>query len=59
MRCGWQVHCLRQLRTLEATGEAPAEYKDYMPEDDEVPMCSPHPFSFRGDSWLKHPSPPA
>jgi len=30
------VHCLKELRTLEASGETPAKFKDYVPENLEV-----------------------
>jgi phosphoenolpyruvate carboxylase len=31
-----QVHCLKELRTLEKSGETPPKFKDYVPENVEV-----------------------
>lgn len=31
-----QVHCLKELRALEASGETPSKYKDYVPDNLEV-----------------------
>ena len=31
-----QVHCLKELRTLEKSGETPPKYKDYVPDNLEV-----------------------
>lgn len=30
------MHCLKELRNLEASGETPAKYKDYVPDNLEV-----------------------
>jgi hypothetical protein len=31
-----QVHCLKELRALEASGETPTKYKGYVPDNLEV-----------------------
>lgn len=36
LRLRAQVHCLKELRTLEASGVTPAKFKDYVPENLEV-----------------------
>lgn len=33
-----KVHCLKQLRQMEATGEAPEEFRDYVPKQEEVQL---------------------
>lgn len=30
------MHCLKELRALEASGETPTKYKDYVPDNLEV-----------------------
>ena len=31
-----QVYCLKELRELDATGKAPAQFTSYVPDDPEV-----------------------